>query len=118
MERDGPWRPAGPDWKAGQRLDRVSGIRAAEVQCDDPEDVARRWSDVAETDLEISEGAFLLALENAFVRFVNCADGRPEGLGGIDLEVVDRDAILEAAERRGRISNENQVYLCGMRMNV
>ena len=118
LERDGPWHPAGPDWKAGQRLDRVSGIRAAEGQCDDPEDVARRWSDVAETDLEISEGAFLLALENAVVRFVNCADGRPEGLGGIDLEVVDRDAILEAAERRGRISGENQVYLCGMRMNV
>ncbi len=118
LDPDGPWHPAGTDWKAGQRLDRVTGISAAEVQCDDPEDVARRWSEVAETDLEISDGAFLLALENAVVRFVKCTDGRPEGLGGIDLEVADRDGILEAAEKRGRISGDNQVYLCGMRMNV
>ena len=118
LERDGPWHPAGPDWQAGQRLDRVTGITAAEVQCDDPEDVARRWSEVAETDIEVSDGAFVLPLENATVRFVSCTDGRPEGLGGIDLEVADRDAILEAADRRDKISGENQVYLCGMRMNL
>lgn len=118
LERDGPWHPAGPDWQAGQRLERVTGITAAEVQCDDPEDVARRWSEVAETDIEISESAFVLPLENATVRFVSCTDGRPEGLGGIDLEVADRDAILEAADRRDKISGENQVYLCGMRMNL
>ena len=118
LERDGPWHPAGPDWQAGQRLERVTGITAAEVQCDDPEDVARRWSEVAETDIEISDGAFVLPLENATVRFVSCTDGRPEGLGGIDLEVADRDAILEAADRRDKISGENQVYLCGMRMNL
>ena len=28
-ELDGPWNPAGRDWKAGQRLDRVRGISAA-----------------------------------------------------------------------------------------
>ena len=118
LNRDGPWHPAGPDWRAGQRLERVRGIKAAEVQCDHPEDVARRWSEVAETDLETSDGKFFLPLENATVRFVGCTDGRPEGLGGIDLDVVDRDAILEAAERRGRVSGENQVHLCGMRMNL
>lgn len=118
LDRDGPWHPAGPDWKAGQRLDRVTGITAAEVQCDDPEAVATKWAEIAETDLDFSDGVFTLPMENANVRFVSCADGRPEGLGGIDLEVVDRDTILEAADRRGKISGENQVYLCGMRMNV
>ncbi len=118
LERDGPWHPAGPDWQAGQRLDRVTGIKAAEIQCDDPEMVARKWAEIAETDLDLSDGTFVLAMENADVRFVPCMDTRPEGLGGIDLEVVDRDAILAAAEKRGKISGENQVYLCGMRMNV
>ena len=118
LEKDGPWHPAGPDWQAGQRLDRVTGIKAAEIQCDDPEMVARKWAEIAETDLDLSDGTFVLAMENADVRFVPCMDTRPEGLGGIDLEVVDRDAILAAAEKRGKISGENQVYLCGMRMNV
>ncbi|MBC8271229.1 MAG: hypothetical protein H8E49_04165 [Gammaproteobacteria bacterium] len=118
LEKDGPWHPAGPDWQAGQRLDRVTGIKAAEIQCDDPEMVARKWAEIAETDLDLSDGTFVLAMENADVRFVPCTDTRPEGLGGIDLEVVDRDAILAAAEKRGKISGENQVYLCGMRMNV
>ena len=80
--------------------------------------VARKWAEIAETDLDLSDGTFVLAMENADVRFVPCMDTRPEGLGGIDLEVVDRDAILAAAEKRGKISGENQVYLCGMRMNV
>ena len=118
LERDGPWHPAGPDWKLGQSLDRVTGISAAEIQCDDPETVARKWAEIAETDLDLSDGAFVLPLENADVRFVPCNDGRPEGLGGIDLDVVDRDAILEAADRRGKVSGDNQVYLCGMRMNL
>ena len=33
---DGPWEPAGPDWQQFRRLERVTGIVAAEVQCDDP----------------------------------------------------------------------------------
>ena len=118
LDRDGPWHPAGSDWKAGQRLDRVTGITAAEIQCDDPEAVARKWAEIAETDLDFADGRFTLPMENADVRFVPCTDGRPEGLGGIDLEVADREAILEAADRRGVISAENQVYICGMRMNV
>ena len=118
LDRDGPWHPAGPEWQKGRRIDRVTGISAAEVQCDDPEAVARRWAEIAETDLDISDGSFVMPLENASVRFVACTDGRPEGLGGIDLETSDRDAILAAAERRGLMIGDNQISLCGMRMNL
>ena len=44
---DGPWEPAGRDWKKGQRLDTVDGIVAAELQADDPEALATRWSEIA-----------------------------------------------------------------------
>ena len=40
QERDGPWHPAGPDWQRAKRTERVAGIVAAEVQCDDPEVIA------------------------------------------------------------------------------
>ena len=118
LDRDGPWHPAGPDWQRAKKLHRVTGIAAAEVQCDDPETVARCWCEIAEIEPDASDGEFHMPLENADVRFVACADGRPEGLGGIDLFTSDRDAILADAEKRGVISGDNQVMLCGMRMNL
>lgn len=118
FERDGPWHPAGPDWQRAKRTDRVSGITAAEVQCTDPGQVANRWAEIAEIPLDMSDGEFHMPLENAVVRFVPCRDGRPEGLGGIDVTAVDKDAILASGEQRGVVSGPNQVLLCGMRINL
>jgi hypothetical protein len=116
---DGPWEPAGPDWKTGQKPGRVTGIAAAEIQAADPLAVARRWSQIAEIELSTdTEGHALLPLDNASVRFVPCSDGRPEGLGGIDLEVSDATAILEAAEEHGLVTAGRQIQLCGMRVNL
>ncbi len=115
---DGPWHPRGPDWQRAKRTERVAGIAAAEVQCDDPEAVAKRWGEIAEIDVDYSDGVFSMSLDNADVRFVVCGDGRPEGLGGIDIKANDKDAILTAAEARGLVSGENQVMLCGMRINL
>lgn len=117
-EPDGPWEPAGPDWKAGQRLDRVTGISAAELQCDDPAAVAARWSEIAQIDLQTVDGVATMSLENANVRFVPCTDGRPEGLGGIDVTTADKDAILSAARARDAVTGDNQIYLCGTRINL
>jgi len=115
---DGPWEPAGPDWKAGQVLDRVTGIAAAELQCDDPAAVAARWSEIAQIPLtEIGEVP-TLQLDNARLRFVPCSDGRPEGLGGIDLSTADKAAILAAAEARGAVTAPDRIDLCGMRINL
>jgi hypothetical protein len=115
---DGPWEPAGPNWKAAQRLDRVTGIAAAEIQCDDPGRVAARWSEITEIPVREVTGHPTLALDNATLRFVPCRDGRPEGLGGIDVTTADRAAILAAAEARGVRSGDDQVHLCGMRIHL
>ena len=114
---DGPWEPAGPNWQDYRRLDRVTGIAAAELQCDDPGQAAARWSEIAEIPL-VENGNPTMPLENATVRFVPCADGRPEGLGGIDIACADADAILRTAETRGVRTGDNQVRLCGMRINL
>ena len=115
LERDGPWHPAGPDWQRAKRTERVAGIVAAEVQCDDPTAIAQRWSEIAEIDL-VSDNT--LPLENAEVRFVPIEDGRPEGLSAIDIAVNDKTAILEAADSMGAKRSENQIYLCGVRINL
>ena len=115
---DGPWEPAGQSWQATKRLDRVTGIVAAEVQCEDPERVARRWGEIAEIPVGEENGAWRMRLDNADVRFVRCDDGRPEGLGGIDVTTADRDAILKAAEACNAISAPDQIRICGMRINL
>lgn len=114
---DGPWEPAGPNWADFRRLQRVTAIVAAEVQCDDPDRTAARWSEIAQIGLT-GAGNRVLPLDNAGVRFVSCSDGRPEGLGGIDVECADAKAVLGAAEARGMRAGDSQVYLCGMRINL
>ena len=115
---DGPWEPAGRDWQRARRLERVTGILAAEVQCDDPEQVASRWSKIAEIPLADEQGQPCLPLDNASVRFVPCNDGRPEGLGGIDVSCADKAAVLAAAEARDVVSGDDQLILCGLRINL
>lgn len=114
-DADGPWEPAGPDWKSGRKLDRVSGIVAAELQCNDPAAVAAKWAEIAELPVSSTN---TIELENATLRFVPCTDGRPEGLGGIDVVAADKDAILRDAQSIDAKTGDNQVYLCGMRINL
>ena len=114
-DADGPWEPAGPDWQRAKRIDRVTGIVAAELQCDDPAAVAQRWGEIAELPVK---AANTIVLQNANLRFVPCTDGRPEGLGGIDVSTADKSAILAAAEAIGAKRSDDQIYLCGMRINL
>ena len=116
---DGPWDPAGDNWKEARRLDVVTAITAAEIQSDDPDRLAARWSEIAEIPVERdADGNATIELKDATLRFVKATDGRGEGLGGIDVKVADRDRLLNAARARGAYRSDEQVYLCGMRVNL
>ena len=112
---DGPWEPAGPNWQRAKHTERVTGIVAAELQCDNPAAVAARWAEIAQ--LPVSDN-LTIALDNATLRFVPCTDGRPEGLGGIDIATADKATILAAADAIGARRSDDQIYLCGMRINL
>lgn len=118
LEDDGPWHPAGPQWQSAKNTSRVSAITAAEIQCDDPVAVAARWSEIAEIPTTQVGNHVEMVLENAVVRFVTCTDGRPEGLGGIDVQATDRQAILDAATSIGAVTGPSQILLCGLRINL
>ena len=116
MDEDGRWLPAGPDWRPAQRLDVVTGITAAEIQSPRHEELAALWGRIAEIPVtRSSAGAPQIDLDNAAVRFVEPADGRPEGLGGLDLRTVDREHVLRTATDRGCAVDGNTVEVCGMR---
>jgi Glyoxalase-like domain len=118
LDPDGPWEPAGGAiWKAARHTERVARISAAEIQADEPERVAARWAEIAQ--LNVAKGVNpTIELDNATLRFVPITDGRPEGLGGLDLITHDRDAIIESARARGVLVGENRVDACGMRFNL
>jgi hypothetical protein len=119
-EHQGHWPPAGGDgWKTHIKTDVVSGIRAAELQSPDPAALAERWSALVGAPLRNDASGHLeMSLHNATVRFVQDRDGRGEGLGGIDVEVTDKDHILKSAEERGLKVSDTQVIVCGLRFNL
>lgn len=114
----GPWSPAGPDWRPAQRLDVTRRLTAAEIQSEDPATLAARWSEVLARKLEAGPAGPELALDDATLRFVAAADGRGEGLGGLDVEVVDREHVLREAESRGCRTGESTLLICGTRFNL
>jgi hypothetical protein len=111
----GPWSPAGRNWQQAIRTDRVSAITAAEMQCDDPEKVASRWSEIVEIDRADVDGVPTIPLENATLRFVDITDGRGEGLAGIDLACSQPDVVRAAAAEHKLPVADDHVVLVGMR---
>jgi hypothetical protein len=111
---DGPWEPAGKNWKPAVRTNVVSSIVGVEIQSPDPDVLAKRWAEIL--NLPLKNGA--VALDNATLRFIKETDGRGEGLSGLDLKAVDRKHALEAAEKQGRRISDDTVMVCGMRMHL
>lgn len=115
----GPWPPAGEEWRRHVRTGVVRAITAAEIQSPEPEPLASRWSTILGLPLErTAENHPRIRLENAEIRFVPPPDGRPEGLGGIDLAANDAARALAAARARGLPVIDRTILLGGMRFRL
>ncbi len=118
------WEPAGPEWAATIRTDMVGELGGgelvgAELQSAEPAATAALWSRLLDMALgAAADGTPTIALDNATVRFVSATDGRGQGLGAIDLTVVDRDRVLAAAADRGARIDDDQLLICGTRINL
>ena len=113
---NGSWMPAGGlQWE--DKVDQSSTIDYAgvELQSNDPEFTAKRWSTVSGEPAQYTEHEFHIRFNNATLRFVEATDGRGPGLGGLDLKVADRNGILARAKERNSYVTDNQVMLCGTR---
>lgn len=116
---DGPRHPVGKNWRDAMRTNRVPAIAAADLQSDDPAALAARWGDILAIDPVCDGGGTtILPLENAVLRFVAATDGRGEGLGGLDIRVADRAAVIATAEERGCPVSGDTVTVCGTRFRM
>jgi hypothetical protein len=102
----GPWHPAAYDGtRSPARAGVIRAMTAAELQSEDPERLAQRWSQVIERPVVVREGQRTIALDDATLRFTEASDGRGEGLAGLDLDCAD-------PARRGL------VLICGIRFRL
>ncbi|HEX6841958.1 MAG TPA: VOC family protein [Stellaceae bacterium] len=116
---DGPYHPAGPDWRRAVRDDVTTALLAAELQSPDPSALAARWSEIVERPVTRSaSGDAEIILDLGALRFVSETDGRGEGLGGIDLRVANRARITDAAAQRGCRVDDNVITVCGTRFRL
>ncbi|HEY7039271.1 MAG TPA: hypothetical protein VID28_10480 [Methylomirabilota bacterium] len=86
----GPWHPAA--WPAegdGEPGSLIRAMTAAELQSEDPDRLARRWSEIIERPVRTEDGQRVIALDDATLRFTEATDGRGEGLAGLDLVCGD-----------------------------
>jgi hypothetical protein len=113
------WEPGGPDWREALRTDVVSALVGAEIQSEDPAGLADLWARILGLPVtECGPGVPRIQLQNGTLRFVPSVDGRGPGVGGFDLRVADRARLLATAEERGCEHTEDQVVLCGTRINL
>lgn len=122
VEEDDPagaWWPAGPDWQQARHTEIVDGITAADIQTSDPSLLAERWAEVLDEIVTSDErGNPMLALDGTDLRFIRIADGRPEGLSGLDIRATDTEKALANAKAIGCLSGDDLVTICGMRLRL
>jgi hypothetical protein len=95
------WAAAGPAWRDAVRLDRVSGLRAVTITCEDPSALAPRWAELTGAEL----AGTTLTLDDVQLRF---EAAEPEGAGIAAVE-------LQAAPGADA---PTQVVCCGVRFDV
>jgi hypothetical protein len=113
------WEWGGPVWRDNVRTDTSTGLAGAELQGDDPEAMARRWSQIlGQPAVKAGNGWRIDLDEGGELRFVHAVDGRGEGLGGFDVAVRDPDSVRAVAKSRGRLDNEGNAILSGTRVRL
>ena len=81
------WLWAGQDWLYHSLNGVVTGINAIDIQANDPDAMAERWSNA----IGIPSRSRVIELEDAEIVFVATTDGRGDGLSSASLVAKDRN---------------------------
>ncbi|MBT3702603.1 MAG: hypothetical protein HOE62_14230 [Alphaproteobacteria bacterium] len=112
------WEWAGPVWQQHVDTTTTNAIVGLELQAEDPDALAKTWSDVVDKPLALRAHAPCIGLDNAMLSFVKAKDGRGPGVGGLLLQPQNRTAIMAEANKRGQQTGDNSFMLCGMRVTL
>lgn len=113
MDPPEEWQWAGPNWR-DHVTPGIVRITAAEIQTEDPDALAQRWSEV----LQLPVSNRQIELDRGHVRFVPATDGRGDGMGGMDVALSDPASALARAKERNLPVDGDTVQICGMRVRL
>ncbi len=109
------WVWGGPRWKE-QVASFVGNILACDIQGEDPQAMAEKWSDAFARETRLSGDQIEMLLDDGSqINFVEARDGRGDGVSAVEFAVVDGDAIRSAAAQLHLTWRDNEVALCGTR---
>ena len=107
------------EWKEYVNKDVVSALTAVELQTEEPDQLADKWSRILDVSVSSDKhGNPALALNNGNIRIVEPEDSRGEGLGALDVTVKNPEKLLSSAQDRGLKLSDSQVLICGVRFNL
>lgn len=112
------WEWGGPVWRDHVRTDVSVAIVGAELQAEDPKQMANRWAAVLGRSAEQSDGGWRIDLDAGEIRFVTARDGRGEGLAAFDVAVRSPSDVRSRAEAMGLLDPDGVVILSGARVRL
>lgn len=114
----GAYAPAGPGWQKAIRQDVTRRMLAAEIECPDAAAFAERWGEILQRPVQTRRGGgFRLALDSGSIEFL--PSDKPEAvLTGIELQVLDRAAVIAAARAYACLDSAGAVNVCGVRFRL
>jgi hypothetical protein len=112
------WKWAGPNWQEFVQTQDTKALTAVEIQSDDPDTLAARWAEILDMSVASIDGKPAVQLDNAHIRFVADTDGRGVGISAIDVRPANRENILRVADKLDLVGPDDQIMLCGVRVNL
>jgi hypothetical protein len=113
MRPSNEWRWAGPGWR-DRKSSNVGKIIAVDVQADDPEAIATKWTAAFGRSFHLEGDVLMMPLDDGHIRFVEAADGRGDGVAAVEFSVTNRSAIITAAEKHKLNWSDNEIMVCGI----
>jgi len=114
----GAYAPAGPVWQKAIRQDVTRRMLAAEIECPDPASFAERWSAIVQRPARsLDGGAFQIALDTGAINILPGVDPEP-ALTGIELDVIDKQSVTDAARARNCLATDGRIDICGVRFRL
>jgi Glyoxalase-like domain len=112
------WEWGGPVWQSNVRTDISLKVAAAELQAENPAQMAARWALVLGRCAVEERPLWRIRLDDGEIRFTGISDGRGEGLGAFDVVVRNVGAVRARAAARGLLDRDGGVLLSGTRVRL
>lgn len=114
---DGPYHPAGPDWRQSPPSRLALGLGTVSVSVPEPEAFAQRWAALMQRPLQADAGHEpVLSLDAGRMRFVASPPAERAAFSAFDIVVSDPAAVRASAQPLGLLDETGAVRLGGVQI--